>query len=258
MKTILLASTFLFAVAGTPYAADASGKLPVASTYNWSGFYIGANVGAVFDGPNQSFYQSNAAPFSATQFAPVAFDRGTPSDAVGGAHVGYNWQVAPNWVLGIEGDYNHSGMAKAASRQLDSSPPGIAGSNFVTMADRLRWLASIRGRVAYATDNWLFYGTGGIAIAEQRFQGGIVNGLVSVPVTSIQSEFSSGSTGWVAGAGIEWRHGGITGCFESSISSMGCPAKQARRRARVVPLVVSTTQACLPGTLTISKLRVLV
>jgi outer membrane immunogenic protein len=51
----------------------------------WSGFYLGANIGAAFDDSD---------------------DVEVLDDAVlaGGGHIGYNWQSPGNLVLGVEGD----------------------------------------------------------------------------------------------------------------------------------------------------------
>jgi outer membrane immunogenic protein len=51
MKSILLATATLLGLAGSAFAADAVNvepapvPLPVASTYNWAGAYVGAQVG---------------------------------------------------------------------------------------------------------------------------------------------------------------------------------------------------------------------
>jgi outer membrane immunogenic protein len=86
---------------------------------------------------------------------------GDDSEFVGGVHVGYNWQKNGNLVLGLEGD--------------------------VDFADDVDYLATIRGRVGFAADRTLFYGTGGVA-------------FLSADDTSGDSDTL---TGYVVGGGIE-------------------------------------------------------
>jgi outer membrane immunogenic protein len=103
-------------------AADVGGT-PYAVVNNWSGFYVGANLGFAHGTVNVS---SNFLGFSHN-------DAFSDSQFTAGLLAGYNWQTG-NRLWGIEGDIN-----------LNS------GS-----------LGSVRGRYGVVMGDWLYYGTAGI------------------------------------------------------------------------------------------------
>jgi Beta-lactamase len=65
----------------------------------------------------------------------------TTADAHGGLQGGYNWQLAPSWLLGIEGDISWISLAQTRTRCPRSGP-----GSFDTMSATNHWLASVRGR----------------------------------------------------------------------------------------------------------------
>ncbi|ESY75578.1 hypothetical protein NKI77_15810 [Mesorhizobium opportunistum] len=93
MKTIPLAAAVILAAAGMASAADAN--LPVDSSYNWSGAYLGAQAG----------YTWGDARVGQT-FAPGSFDDYGwgygPSGGFGGLYAGYNKQFDGGLVLGVD------------------------------------------------------------------------------------------------------------------------------------------------------------
>ena len=125
---------------------------PQALPFNWTGVYLGADVGGAW-----ASVQSN----------PVG--TGSTSGAVGGLYAGYNWQFAPQWLLGVDLDMSWTDLS------------------------RVNWLTSMRGRIGFLPA-WtvLLYFTGGAAWSE------IDNSQVSL---GIQNQSKSG---WVVGAGVEW------------------------------------------------------
>src|SRR5881396_1629110 len=97
MKKILIGAASLAALAafaGPALAADMPArpytKAPAytapAVVYNWTGFYIGGHAGAAFAGDN-SLVSSDA------RF-------------LGGVQAGFDYQFAPNWVIGAEAQYS--------------------------------------------------------------------------------------------------------------------------------------------------------
>src|SRR6478736_9556701 len=102
MKRLLLGSIVLcgFAAAGVAHAADKT--LPTrtavvpapAPAWSWQGFYFGLHAGTAI--ADTSFTD----PFGASMFG----DRVASPGFLGGGQVGYNWVVAPGWIVGIEGD----------------------------------------------------------------------------------------------------------------------------------------------------------
>jgi outer membrane immunogenic protein len=117
--------------------ARASGPIPPpiyapAVVYNWSGFYIGGNLGAAFDPNNLSIKD-----LSGEQDLSLKFSNET--ELLGGAHAGYNLQMG-SWVVGLEGDFD--------------------------FAKDVNYLASVRGRLGWALGSWLPYATAGVAFID--------------------------------------------------------------------------------------------
>src|SRR3954463_206003 len=97
MKNLLLGGVALIVWAGAANAADLprmpvkAAPLPVVG-YDWNGFYLGGYFG---DAINESKARTSTS-ICANSLNQKGF-------TAGGA-VGYNWQVAPSWLIGVEGD----------------------------------------------------------------------------------------------------------------------------------------------------------
>ena len=137
-------STAFGADLGRPmYAPPPPPPPPVAS---WTGFYVGINGGF---GGDQYQYPATVGPLSGTA-------KLNSSGFFGGGQAGFNWQVAPAWVVGIEADFDGAdieGNANAAT--------GFAAASAGTKLD---WFGTVRGRAGVlVTPNALLYATGGWA-----------------------------------------------------------------------------------------------
>lgn len=174
------------AIAGSVQAADLKGapvyKAPPIAAYNWTGFYLGVNAGA---GVSQTNGRTD------TEF-PV-FDRGGLGVA-GGVQGGFNWQFAPSWVAGIEGDLGYLGIDRSFRNW-----PTILASGV-----RTDWYGTLRGRLGYTYGPSLFYATGGAAFVNVK------NNFDFFPRGSAATLASTSETaaGWTAGGGIETVLGG--------------------------------------------------
>jgi len=182
MKKLIAATAAVaaFAFAGAANAADLPTKAPrapiVAPAYSWTGFYIGVAGGWGWGRTNH------------TDLTPVPFDRG-PWDIDGGivgGTIGYNWQMN-QWVLGLEGDGSWA--------HIHRDFQGVACNTGLCFTD-IRALGTIRARGGFAVNNWLFYVTGGAAIAD--VQAGIYG---CTPTSCIDDKTR---WGWTAGGGVEW------------------------------------------------------
>lgn len=187
-------------------AADLSVKAPsyapsAPPVYNWSGCYLGANVGGaslhsdfvtVVDPGSHFGLQSNVNALGVA---------GTGSDEhivlIGGGQVGCNWQFAHNWVIGIEGDFN--GLSSEA--QVTGSANTTLGPATVTNSLQETWLATVRPRIGYAFDRSLIYVTGGVAFAGLKFKQ--TYNEPNWPAFG-SSEVSKSDPGWTIGAGYEY------------------------------------------------------
>lgn len=161
------------AVATFSYSASAA-DLPVykaapAPVFNWTGAYIGITGGY---GWGTTRWTNNA--------AVTTGDFGTDGGMIGGT-IGYNWQArGSNLVFGIEGDWSWA--------DISGTTTAACGTGCTSTVN---WLATVRGRVGYAHNNFLLFASGGVAFADiNKFIGGAVN--------TSQTE-----VGWTVGAGVE-------------------------------------------------------
>jgi outer membrane immunogenic protein len=206
MRKLLLAGFALVALGNCASAADSAPLYkapPALAYYDWSGFYLGGNVG----------YSVGRDPTSATSVNVPggAVNLGeafalAPAGWLGGGQIGYNWQTG-HVVIGVEADWQWTGQRDQACI-FGCRPASLFDGPFgMTEEQKLDWFATARGRIGYAADHWLWYVTGGIAVA--RLESNRVytsgRGLVNpqIPTTVVASNDSFTRTGVALGAGVE-------------------------------------------------------
>jgi outer membrane immunogenic protein len=171
---------------------------------SWTGFYIGADVG--FASLDQSVAW-HPLPSPAAFGANTIIDRENPSGAIGGVYVGYNYQFAPNVLVGIEGDFSGTSVKGHFNQTLTlAGTTTLAPGSNLSMNTSLDWLASVRGRLGFLpTPQLLVYVTGGGAWGDFKYSANAFNG-VATGIGSYNAPVSVNNTqsGWVAGGGIEW------------------------------------------------------
>ena len=213
MKRLLLASIAL-ATCAQANAADLPARMPVKARpvaapiplFSWTGCYFGAHVGGGWGrktfsdpaDPNVPGSSSGQATFFVGWLDPGSLDV-DPSGFLGGGQVGCDYQFAPNWLVGIEGE---GSGADIRGSTLDTLFPPSLGFN-KTFHVRTDWLASVTGRVAWVWDRWMFYAKGGVAWAGDKYH---VDELKVAPQTpsTFTYDASETRTGWTAGVGIAW------------------------------------------------------
>ncbi|MCB4768158.1 porin family protein [Ancylobacter sp. Lp-2] len=185
MKKFLLAAVSVIALASPALAADLAAKYPVKApiapvpVFTWTGFYIGANVGYLWsDGSGGSTIDT----FGSGMWA------GTNDGFVYGGQIGYNYQLDNNWVIGIEADIQ--GVATSGSNF-----GGVVGSTWYGNGADYDYFGTVRGRLGYAVDRLLVYGTAGVAYGSTSVSGSI-NG--------VGYDVSSDFVTWTVGAGAEY------------------------------------------------------
>lgn len=173
--------------ASTAYAADLAPmpmyKAPAPPpAYSWTGFYIGVNGGF---GGNKFDYPATVGPVSGTASLKS-------SGFFGGGQVGYNWQLSPLWVVGVETDFdgaNINGNATAST--------AFGGATAGTTID---WFGTVRGRAgALVTPNALLYATGGWAYGHTTTAASA--GLLGVGAAT---SLGVNQSGWTVGGGLEY------------------------------------------------------
>jgi outer membrane immunogenic protein len=208
LTSVLTAAAIVpFAYAPSAHAADLpvpAGPPPVnyyrPALYDWTGIYLGGNVGAAF--LRDSASQWSGAPGGVSVPINGSFSN-NPAGALGGGQVGANWEFAP-WVVGVEAMW--SGAVSMSSTTMVTT---TGGSN-VTLTDNLFWLASVTGRVGYAHDDLLFYVKGGGAWESVKY----LENLGAGGATGLQQTITDVRTGFTVGAGIEY---GLTENFSAKV-----------------------------------------
>ena len=181
---------------------------PVAP-YNWTGFYVGINGGGVWMDPSMTYTDLANTGNTFNSYVPSTVNA-SASSVLAGLHAGYNWQAAPNWVLGIEGDWDWTNLKASGTNMLNRALVGTLLTDNVSLETKVNWLASVRGRLGYASNNWLFYATGGVAFADLALNAqvhctGVAPSLCGAPGQNMMASFSDTRVGAVVGGGIEFR-----------------------------------------------------
>jgi outer membrane immunogenic protein len=176
-------------------------------TVDWTGFYLGGNAGYAWGTARvktafaiPGFPPANVATLSAAASPKINVD-----GFIGGGQAGYNWQSG-NWVLGVEGDFDYFGLHGSRAVAGRFPPPGLNLNALVlppipfgvATSVSTDWLATLRPRVGVTLNNLLFYGTGGLAIASEKFRQTAVIGAVT-DTTAL----STVQVGWTVGGGVE-------------------------------------------------------
>jgi len=190
MKKFLLGGIVMIAASSTAFAADLAPE--VAPTYDWTGGYVGLNAGAAW---NNSDIDLDATDLGVPGNALAARFEEDQTVFTGGAMLGYNWQM-DNVVFGLEGDFNYLGFDSSRDRSR------TIGANAVDthLGFENNWYGTARGRLGFAADNLLFYGTGGLAFGNVNAEGNIrVNG-----VKEWSAHEDDLNWGWTIGAGMEF------------------------------------------------------
>jgi outer membrane immunogenic protein len=205
MKKIVLATVLAGLTSTAALAADLGARAPYAkapammqAVSNWSGFYIGGNVGYGWgnDRTDFAFFPSEAT------FGTRNGSLDTKANGViGGAQIGYNWQVG-SIVTGIEADIQGSGIRGSATGPLLSPTTGLPFVGQSRSSDeKLSWFGTVRGRLGTSiTPMFLLYATGGLAYGEVKNSANTFFAAVDQFPASVRTT----KVGWTAGAGGEW------------------------------------------------------
>ena len=204
-----IASALTYApLANPPHAAKDSVQLDVHLPSNqWAGWYFGFNGGVglgswslaertMVEGP-----LDRARPGSGTSVTGNSRANLKALGATVGVQMGYLWQIG-QLVFGPETDISVGEIADRDSQVLTRTTSDVLlyGSptiTYLTQAESsVRWLSSLRGKVGFSRDNWLFFGTGGLAIAGVE--------ILNVNHNLVKSQHPMG---YVAGGGLKYAIG---------------------------------------------------
>jgi outer membrane immunogenic protein len=219
MKRLVSSGVVASALIGPALAADMpaqylpSPDVPPVVVWAWTGPYIGINGGSAISFTNTVVNTATDTGISGLgadlRAGKIPASVGlTHSGFIGGAQIGYNWQLNPSWTSGIEFDFDGDGGGSNSTTSVFPGGHGVPGLS-TTFDRQLNTVGTLRGRAGYVmAPDQLWYVTAGAAF------GGVKVGSAftcsnckppSVAETSTINETSRTQTGWTIGAGIEWK-----------------------------------------------------
>ena len=180
---LLAAATSVTALFGTSaYAADLpqrpAYKQPVvmAPVYNWTGCYLGGNIGAGWGRGDLSGSGGSVS--------------GTNSGFAGGGQIGCDYQFG-QWVFGIRDMLDGTSLDSGAT--LPIAP--LAGYSY---SGNTHWFDTLTARGGYLVQpNILLYAQGGVAWTQ-------TSQSITNPAGVGVGQISNNTTGWTVGGGVEW------------------------------------------------------
>ncbi len=161
------------------YAADFPTKAAPTPAYRWAGPYIGANFGGVIGFEDVT--------------TPIGASATDSSGVLGGLQFGYNYRLAPSWLVGIEGELDWT-SAQGKTNFID---PAAA----LSVTSDHNWYDTLSGRVGYVMGPLLVYAKGGAAWMNADYRLDVNSGLSGF------SLLNTTRTGWNVGAGLEYMLG---------------------------------------------------
>jgi outer membrane immunogenic protein len=208
-----IASTILgmsaASAADLPVKSYTKAPVAIAAVYDWTGFYVGVNVGYGW-GADHTILASDPAlvsPGFITLLGNANVAARKPAGVIGGGQLGYNWQRG-QMLAGLEADFSGTDIH---STDDFSGPVGV--TRFVHIHERLDWLATLRGRLGFLpTQQLLLYATGGLAVGQVTTNSSLTttvpNSIPGCLTANIGLCMGSSDTatkvGWTVGAGAEY------------------------------------------------------
>jgi len=220
IRKLLLSTALVAAAAGTAFAADLPARVAAPAPYiaapifTWTGFYVGLNAGASFNGNGGGSYAPFGFPAGATFTGVGVLNNGDDTGFTGGAQAGYNMQFG-SFVAGVEADINYIDRSNGGSVLVTTGgtagvTPGIGDTYRLTRGDGNNYYGTVRGRLGFAFDRALVYATGGWAWGgKQGGVSGTFTGANNAPLSTgvVGPMIGSGngsSSGWALGGGVEY------------------------------------------------------
>ncbi len=220
---------------GAARAADMDVTAQPILPFGWTGFYAGANLGSVQD--RETFNLDPGSGYALPPFefvdaagffagpsvivpgtiplpGAVTLDSGHGS-FIGGLQAGYNRQFG-SMVYGLEGEIDGLKVSQAfafagPSLRFIGNAVSVSESLNGTGTFERQFEGSFRGRIGYALDRLLLYGTGGVAVTSVKAQAAFAYNLALNPIPvsgnpagSTSGEITKTVVGGTVGAGTEY------------------------------------------------------
>ena len=240
---------------------------PLRPTLPWEGPYVGGNIGGGVGGANipthsvpvdpSAAFMNSVDPFGtvissgfavavpspgwqvgSNALANTGVAKFTPAGVLGGLQGGYNFQLSPRMIAGVEADIqatniggqgSYAGVSQTSSAYASKTQAyyGFTPADYTrtrsifgygTISANLNWLGTLRGRAGFLVlPDLLLYGTAGFAyggvsatalhsaVASQVNNDAGATAVASYRSTPGYGKYSGVRTGWTAGGGLEWR-----------------------------------------------------
>ncbi len=233
MKKAVLCVSLVFAFGNAAAMADEMTSAPAyyislpTPTLQWSGLYFGINGGYGWSNSSVSLAPNDPAALLGTSGGGGTGIHGqaipstnfTIDGALAGGQIGFNYQITPLWLVGLEADYQWSdfkGSATTSAFRL-----GSVGTTNMLFDETVKSFGTVRARMGVIpAAPLLLYGTAGLAYGQVSDDLTVANPLASGTGSLSAGGFSylcsaggpacfAGSSsqtlwGWTAGAGAEY------------------------------------------------------
>jgi len=159
---------------------------PPAPVYSWTGCYVGGNIGY---GWAPTKWSDGSGEFASH----------TPDAVVGGGQIGCDYQMG-QWVIGIQGMFDASGMKGDSHRVVGALGPDIFDQT------QISWLATLTGRIGYTVQPaTLLYIKGGAAWVRDKYNECCLPPAPPPFSPVVDDGFANVTrTGWTVGVGLEY------------------------------------------------------
>jgi outer membrane immunogenic protein len=204
MKTVLLVSTALMALTVSAHGADlpyyrSSAPLTAPPVFTWTGFYLGANAGGLWASSSKPRLSD-----ATGRALPGSISRDNSVGVAVGATAGYNFQLGPNFVAGVEADLAWANADRKSQLLWIDTFDGDLTVTTAEFSNKVEYFGTVRGRLGFAAaPSLLVYATGGLAYADVKHAG---FGR-TVDAEDEGAAFGSNSAtkwGYAIGAGLEY------------------------------------------------------
>ena len=165
---------------------------PVPAIYNWSGFYVGGNVGGGLLQDKYTALPGNGLDTAGTQFEI------SDTNFIGGFQIGANYQFGPA-VIGVEGSWDFSALSLTTLNAANLAPVPTTEKSQTNE----NWFATVAGRLGYAFNTVLVYAKGGAAWMQVDYTQYTLNAQKSNVVNS-QQQLADTRFGFLVGGGVEY------------------------------------------------------
>ena len=191
MKFKALIATVTLIVLGTSAAGAADLPVrvpPPPPVFNWTGFYVGANVGGAWANNN----------WTDTLFLTNFNNSNNNGVFIGGGQFGGNYQIG-SFVIGGEYDVDW------AANNNGGNGVFIPAVGNIVVTNNYRFIQTVAARFGYAVDHWLLYGkVGGGWVGRNNLTVTNVATGVSLTCGNFSNCGNNDIGGWLVGAGAEW------------------------------------------------------